>query len=148
MKWNLHLKRLLGKGVAPTVQIKSAGGLISARTAGCGSHRIGSRATVMVQSIAPGARNTFSLSADTNEQTGGAVSHSSCLISSYRPSRLGFLQTPRDDWRGCTAASSHAPNAKAAPHLLISTSIDWRCRANSVVLKWLIRPQTNRVELK
>lgn len=73
MKWNMHLKRLLGKGMAPTVQMKSAGGLISARTAGCGKHRIGSRATVMVQSIAPGARNTFSLSADTNEQTGRAV---------------------------------------------------------------------------
>lgn len=38
-----------------------------------GTHRIGSRATVMVQSIAPGAHNTFSLSADTNEWTGRAV---------------------------------------------------------------------------
>lgn len=73
MKWNMHLKRLLGEGVAPTVQMKSEGGLISACMACCGRHRIGSRATVMVQSIAPGARNTFSLSADTNEQTGRAV---------------------------------------------------------------------------
>lgn len=55
------------------VQMKSAGGLISARLACCGRHQIESRATVMVQSIAPGARNTFSLSADTNEQTGLAV---------------------------------------------------------------------------
>lgn len=72
MKWNVHLKRLL-EGVAPMVKMKSAGGLISARLACCGRHRIGSRATVMVQSIAPGAHNTFSLSADTNEWTGRAV---------------------------------------------------------------------------
>lgn len=148
MKWNRHLKRLLGEGVAPTVRMKSAGGLISARMACCGRHRIGSRATVMVQSIAPGARNTFSLSADTNEQTGELFSHSSCLISSARPSRLGLPQPPKDDSRGSTVAGSRATNAKAAQHLLKYTNIDRRCRANSVVLKWLIGTQINRVELK
>lgn len=77
---------------------------------------------------------------------GELFSHSSCLISSARPSRC-LPQPPRDDCRGSTEAGSRATNAKAAQRLLKYTNIDWRCRANSVVLKWLIGTQINRVEL-